>query len=871
MLDFKIGHFGLFPSLKVEESPWRLRGKTKNRDLFFFCCCFPCLLNDNPDKSFPRQQHSSAKMVSQFRHLFIPIISLLFFIFPPAEPDLAADRAALINLYSAIGGRACRWNVSDLSPCSWKGVSCNNNDTAVIQLRLPGCGLSGQIPTDSIGSLTNLQNLSLRRNSLSGPLPPDLSSCTQLQRLFLQENKFSGQIPATLFALTNLVRLNLAGNNFSGEISQGFNNLSMLRILELENNNLTGSIPELNNLSRFRKFNVSYNHLNGSIPSGLSKLSNDSFWGNTLCGSPLTACPGNNDGNGGGGGKKLSTGAIIGIVVGSVIGLILILLVLFFLLRKRSPPTATPQAKTSLPRPSGKPAVLDIQLNSPKPLIVREASGDGGSRNGDTVVVNGVQSGRGDGLVFFGEGRAAFALEELLRAPAEVLGKGTSGSTYKAYLEGETQVEVVVVVKRLRDVCVSEREFREKVEDLGMLAHENLVPFRAYYCGREEKLIVFDCMPMGSLSALLHEEYRAALTWEIRTKIALGAAHGIEYLHSLGSNVSHGNIKSSNILLTDFYTASVSEYGICQLVSPSYTLNQSGYRAPEVTDCLKISQKADVYSFGVLLLELLTGKAPNHGFLNEKGIDLPRWVRSMSKENQTTDVFDQELLRHRNNTEEQMVQLLRVGIHCTSRQPEKRPPMVERDSSAMELQQWTRCNGMVKSWLLNSLSRTISPSVIYCDLAHENWEELKERFSQVSSPHVFQIEQEIHYLAQDTMSVVTYFTKLKALRDELSAPCPIPSCTCGAMKDALQYQHRQRTMKFLMGLNQSYSTARGQILLMDPLPSGNRAYSLVLQMERQLEVSSNRSPTESILPTIWQPRRRILIIIHCIGHSEWVK
>ncbi|XP_058192002.1 uncharacterized protein LOC131309363 [Rhododendron vialii] len=168
------------------------------------------------------------------------------------------------------------------------------------------------------------------------------------------------------------------------------------------------------------------------------------------------------------------------------------------------------------------------------------------------------------------------------------------------------------------------------------------------------------------------------------------------------------------------------------------------------------------------------------------------------------------------------------------------------DSSAKELQQWTRCNDMVKSWLLNSLSREISPSVIYCDLAHEIWEELKERFSQVSSPHVFQIKQEIHNLAQDTLSVVTYFTKLKALWDELSALCPISSCTCAAMKDALQYQQRQRTMKFLMGLNQSYSAVRGQILLMDPLPSVNRAYSLVLQEERQREVSSNRSPTPDV-------------------------
>lgn len=304
----------------------------------------------------------------------------------------------------------------------------------------------------------------------------------------------------------------------------------MLRFLELEYNNLTGSIPELNNLSRLREFNVSYNRLNGSIPSGLSKFSDDSFLGNNLCGSPLAACPSN----------KLSTGAIIGIVVGSLIGLILILLVLFFLLRKRSPPTATPQAETSLPRTPGKPAVSDIELGSPKPLIVREASGDGGSRNGDTVVVNGVQSGRGDGLVFFGEGSVAFALEDLLRAPAEVLGKGTSGSTYKAYLEGETQA-VVVVVKRLRDVCVSEREFREKVEDLGMLAHENLVPFRAYYCGREEKLIVFDSMPMGSLSALLHGEFLSLLLLHFCTNKATPTAH---FHRSLNFTVRLGNQRS---------------------------------------------------------------------------------------------------------------------------------------------------------------------------------------------------------------------------------------------------------------------------------------------------------------------------------------
>ncbi|XP_058221418.1 uncharacterized protein LOC131331470 [Rhododendron vialii] len=135
---------------------------------------------------------------------------------------------------------------------------------------------------------------------------------------------------------------------------------------------------------------------------------------------------------------------------------------------------------------------------------------------------------------------------------------------------------------------------------------------------------------------------------------------------------------------------------------------------------------------------------------------------------------------------------------------------IPKPNVAKELQQRTRCNDMVKSWLLNSLSREISPSVIYYDLAHEIWEELKECFSGVSSLHVSQIEREIHNLAQDTLSVVTYFTKLKALWNELSALCPIPSCTYGARNDALLYQQRQRTMKFLMGLNESYSLFVGK-------------------------------------------------------------
>lgn len=170
---------------------------------------------------------------------------------------------------------------------------------------------------------------------------------------------------------------------------------------------------------------------------------------------------------------------------------------------------------------------------------------------------------------------------------------------------------------------------------------------------------------------------RTPLNWEMRSLIALGAARGIEYLHAQGPNVSHGNIKSSNILLTKSYEARVSDFGLAHLVGPSSTPNRvAGYRAPEVTDPCKVSQKADVYSFGVLLLELLTGKAPTHALLNEEGVDLPRWVQSIVKDEWTSEVFDLELLRYQ-NVEEEMVQLLQLAIDCSAQYPDNRPSMLE--------------------------------------------------------------------------------------------------------------------------------------------------------------------------------------------------
>ncbi|XP_010549038.1 PREDICTED: probable inactive receptor kinase At1g48480 [Tarenaya hassleriana] len=607
---------------------------------------------------------------------------------PSSQQDLSTDRAALLSLRSAVGGRTFRWNVSQLTPCNWAGVTCEADRVTV--LRLPGVALSGRIPEGIFGNLTRLRTLSLRLNSLVGSLPSDLSRCSDLRHLYLQGNMFSGEIPSLLFGLRDLVRINLAGNNFTGEISPGFNNLTRLKTLYLENNQLSGSLPDLD--LPLDQFNVSNNMLNGSIPNNLRKFESDSFLGTSLCGKPLDVCPdegtvpsqptssgrpGTVDEKEGKKKKKLSGGAIAGIVIGCVVGFALLVLILMVLCRKkgkeRSRAVDIPsikQQEVEIPgdKPAGE-AAESANYGSGYSVAAAAAAAMTGNAKGGEANGSGAKK-----LVFFGNATRVFDLEDLLRASAEVLGKGTFGTAYKAVLDATT----VVAVKRLKDVTMEEREFREKIEAVGAMDHENLVPLRAYYYSRDEKLLVYDFMPMGSLSALLHGNKgggRSPLSWEMRAGIALGAARGLNYLHS---QCSHGNVKSSNILLSKANEARVSDFGLAQLVGlSSATPNRgTGYRAPEVTDPKRVSQKADVYSFGVVLLELITGKAPGN---SEEGVDLPRWV--LSEELRREELFDSELLSHEAEAEE----MLQLGIECTAQHPDKRPTMDDVVTRIMSL------------------------------------------------------------------------------------------------------------------------------------------------------------------------------------------
>ncbi|CAN6374065.1 unnamed protein product [Urochloa humidicola] len=587
----------------------------------------------------------------------------------------------------------------------------------LVLLYLSHNDISGGIP-NSIAKLPLLARVDLADNSLSGPIPAAaaLGKLPGLLTLKLQDNLLTGLLPDVTAALPRLAEFNASNNQLSGRVPDAMHERFGLASFA-GNARLCGPAPPLPPCSFLPREPAP------TPPSSMVLPSNPAASSSVASSSPALATPESPLSGGAGNGKgSLSPAAIDGIAVGNVL--------FFFALASLlvaccccgrgggggEPAAAKKRKRRGRVGLEDGDGVLFGHLKGDQPARPGSAGrcSDGGDSDGARSKLvffgadgEGGEDGDGESDGSSGGGRlrrprggapltshlqerrsSRFQLEELLRASAEMVGRGSLGTVYRAAL-GDGRM---VAVKRLRDTnpCARE-EFHRYMDLIGRLRHPHLVPLRAFYYAKQEKLLIYDYLPNGNLQDRLHGHKMTGeppLDWTTRVRLLLGAARGLACIHGeyRASGVPHGNVKSSNVLLDAGGAARVADFGLALLLSPAHAIARlGGYMAPEQAENKKLSQEADVYSFGVLVLEALTGRSPvaQHPHPLPEGKkssgaaaagSLPEWVRSVVREEWTAEVFDVELLRYR-DIEEETVAMLHVALACVAPRPEQRPSM----------------------------------------------------------------------------------------------------------------------------------------------------------------------------------------------------
>ncbi|KAL7146365.1 hypothetical protein ABFS83_06G035800 [Erythranthe nasuta] len=557
----------------------------------------------------------------------------------------------------------------------------------LVKLNLSSNMLTGSIPP-SFGKLNGLTHLDLSSNLLSDELPLAMSGMVHLVGFYAQHNNLSGHI-TELFKDSILWRVeivNLSSNSLSGQLPRSLGNMSYLTVLDIHGNGFTGEVPsELGNLAQLEYLDVSGNMLIGEIPNQVCGLTNLVFLNlaeNELVGPiPRTGICKNLTEAFLRGNKNLC-GGITGIrcplkrfarksgllnvwgLASLVVGIVLIALSVVIVLKIWS-------NRSSRNDPED---ISDSKLNSSDEQNLYFLSS---SRSKEPLSIN---------IAMFEQPLLKLTLVDILEATnnfckSNIIGDGGFGTVYKALLpDGK-----IVAVKKLSQAkAQGQREFLAEMETLGKVKHRNLVSLLGYCSYGEEKVLVYEYMENGSLDHWLRNRTGtlSVLDWTKRFKIALGAARGLAFLHhGFIPHIIHRDIKASNILLNQDFEPKVADFGLARLISACEThvstdlAGTFGYIPPEYGQSWKSTTRGDVYSFGVILLELLTGKEPTGpDFKDIEGGNLVGWVFLKVKNGLAVDVLDPVVLDA--DSKQMMLQTLQIAVVCLSENPVNRPTML---------------------------------------------------------------------------------------------------------------------------------------------------------------------------------------------------
>ncbi|KAE8721095.1 Leucine-rich repeat receptor-like tyrosine-protein kinase PXC3 [Hibiscus syriacus] len=589
-------------------------------------------------------------------------------------------------------------------------ASCTN----LTLLNLAYNGFAGIIPLE-IGRLMNLQELILSGNSLFGDIPRSILGCKSLNKLDLSRNQFNGTIPKKICNMSRLQYLLLDQNSIKGEIPREIGNCVKLLELQLSSNLLTGIIPpdighirnmqialnlssnrlhgqlplELGKLDKLVSLDVSGNQLTGNIPLALKgmlslievnfsnnflvgpipvfrpfqKSPSSSFQGNKgLCGEPLSfSCADSISSDQAGYHHRVSYRTILAVFgSGLAVFVSVSVVVLLFMMKERQEKAARSED------------IVDEEPGS-QPTIIA----------GDVFVEN---------------LRQAVDLDAVVKATLKDSNKINNGSfstIYKAVMPSG----LILAVKRLksidRTVIHHQNKMIRELERLSKLCHDNLVQPIGFVIYEDVALLLHQYLPNGTLAQLLHEtskqpDYQP--DWPRKLSIAIGVAEGLAFLHHVA--VIHLDISSYNVLLDAEFKPLVGEIEISKLLDPSKgtasisaVAGSFGYIPPEYAYTMQVTAPGNVYSYGVMLLEILTTRLPVEEEFGE-GVDLVKWVHGARARGETPEqILDARLSTVSFGWRREMLAALKVALLCTDAAPANRPKMKKVVEMLQEIRQ----------------------------------------------------------------------------------------------------------------------------------------------------------------------------------------